>query len=251
MARRPLLRLLCWSLAAAPAGAFRPPLCRLSAARRAPRALPSWNDGDAAARGDPVATATLAWMKEVVVGLGLCPWAAGAFVGGAVRVHASAARSRAAALAEARAALRALGAADAEAATTLLVLPAARDLEAFRDFYAWAVEDVEPLLDELELRGVVQVAHFHPQFEFAGGAARDAPEHFTNRAPWPTLHFLREREVSAALDAYAAADGDDAEARDPARIWQRNVETMRALDAERMRAVRAFAEIRDSGGSAP
>ena len=42
----------------------------------------------------------------------------------------------------------------------------------------------------------------------------------------------------------------DADARDPAQIWQRNVETMRALDAERMRAVRAFSEIRDAGGGA-
>ena len=71
-------------------------------------------------------------------------------------------------------------------------------------------------LDELE--GVLQVASFHPQYQFAGTSFEDIGN-YTNRSPFPTLHLLREDSVSRAVDAFP--DADD--------IVDRNVETLDRL----------------------
>jgi hypothetical protein len=70
----------------------------------------------------------------------------------------------------------------------------------------------------MDLDGILQVASFHPQYQFAGNEADDV-ENYTNRAPWPTLHLLREDSVSKAVAAFP----------DPDVIVERNVETLRKL----------------------
>ena len=80
---------------------------------------------------------------------------------------------------------------------------------------------------EHELEGVIQVANFHPAFLFEG-EAQDDPSHFTNRAPYPTLHLLREDSVERAV----ASDAGDAE-----KIVERNIATLRELGAEGWKAL--------------
>jgi uncharacterized protein len=102
-----------------------------------------------------------------------------------------------------------------ERETTLLVHPhVLGDFFDFNDFLGVA----NRLLVELELEGILQVASFHPQFQFAGTTADDVTN-ATNRSPYPTLHLLREESVERAVAAMA----------EPSAIYEQNIETMRAL----------------------
>ena len=83
------------------------------------------------------------------------------------------------------------------------------------------------MVAEHELEGVIQVAHFHPDFQFEGTDADDVTN-FTNRAPYPVLHLLREDSVERAV----ASEGGDAEA-----IVERNLKTLRDLGADGWRAL--------------
>ena len=99
--------------------------------------------------------------------------------------------------------------------TTLLILP--QIMGEFLDFHFFQAE-AEALLRKLKLNGVFQIASFHPQFEFAGSAPDDIAN-FTNRAPYPTLHLLREASIDRAVAAFP----------DAADIFERNVETLQGL----------------------
>jgi hypothetical protein len=57
------------------------------------------------------------------------------------------------------------------------------------------------MLEELELDGILQVASFHPQFQFEGTEPDDITN-YTNRAPFPILHLLREDSVERAVAAF-------------------------------------------------
>jgi hypothetical protein len=89
-----------------------------------------------------------------------------------------------------------------------------QDFFDFNDFLVLA----EDRLAELGLDGVLQIASFHPDYQFAD-AAPDAVDNFSNRSPYPTLHLLREDSVSRAVEAFPDAD----------RIADRNLETLDRL----------------------
>jgi hypothetical protein len=99
--------------------------------------------------------------------------------------------------------------------TTMLVHPLVlQDFRDFNDFLTLA----DLALTHLQLDGTIQIASFHPQYRFAGTPARDMAN-FTNRAPHPTLHLLREASVARAVAAFP----------DAADIYERNIETLRSL----------------------
>ena len=99
--------------------------------------------------------------------------------------------------------------------TTLLLAPVALpDCLDFNDF----LNQSDRLLRKMRLDGEFQIASFHPQFQFAD-AAPDDISHFTNRAPYPILHLLREQSIDRAVAAFP----------DAALIYERNLETLRAL----------------------
>jgi hypothetical protein len=155
----------------------------------------------------PVAS-TRAWIVDVVVGLGLCPWAGKAYASGALAVSAAAA-SRA--LPAAVDALEAVAAAPRTTAAVALT----GGFGDFGDFLDLCGE-VEGEIDGRGLRGTVQLATFHPRYEFGDGA--EEAGHYTNRSPFPLLHFIREDDISAALAAAEDDPGAAAEA-----VWTRNV----------------------------
>ena len=78
----------------------------------------------------------------------------------------------------------------------------------------------DALVAARELDGVIQVASFHPDYVFEGATADDAAN-WTNRAPFPTLHLLREASVARAIATHG----------DTAAIPARNVELLRRLGA--------------------
>ena len=144
------------------------------------------------------------WLDEAIIGLDLCPFAAKVRRAGGVRmaflsvsdplhaVHAT--------LEEARALL---SEGPDSARTTLVVVT--EGLEVF-ETYLDVVATVEEALGEVGAGGILQVASFHPDYRFEG-EDEDSVSHFTNRAPFPILHLLREEDVSEALDRHPDPGG--------------------------------------------
>jgi len=159
---------------------------------------------------------TSQWLERAVIGLNLCPFAKAAYVKQRVRFTVSAATNDEALLDDLIVALQELHAADpSECETTLLIHPAAlTDFLDYNDF----LDAADAALDALGLTGVIQVASFHPQYQFAGTEPEDI-ENCTNRSPYPLLHLLREDSIEKAVQSYP--DVDD--------IPQRNIETLQRL----------------------
>lgn len=160
---------------------------------------------------------TRRWIEKAVIGLNLCPFARAVYVKDQVRIVVSRARHLDAFLDELDAELVLLRDTPAEQIdTTLLVHPSLfPDFFVFNDF----LNVVDDVVAEHELEGVIQVASFHPAFQFEGVAADDI-SNATNRSPYPTLHLLREDSVERAI----ASDAGDAE-----KIVERNIATLQAL----------------------
>ena len=166
---------------------------------------------------DPIRQTRL-WLERAVIGLNLCPFAKAAHAKNQIRWVLSSATEPAALALELQRELQHLAAADpALVDTTLLVHPGVlQDFADFNDF-----QDVaEALVAEMGLEGVLQVASFHPRFQFAEASADDVG-HCTNRSPFPTLHLLREDSMDRAVEAYPEAES----------IFERNIATLRALGA--------------------
>lgn len=170
----------------------------------------------ASASAEAVIAATRRWVERAVIGLNLCPFAKGVQAKGQVLYAVSQADDAQALLADLKQALLELQASDAEQRdTTLLIAPLALpDFLDFNDF----LDRTDRLLRKMRLDGIFQIASFHPQFQFAD-AAPDDISHFTNRAPYPILHLLREESIDRAVAAFP----------DAALIYEHNMETLRAL----------------------
>ncbi|TDV05032.1 DUF1415 domain-containing protein [Paraburkholderia caballeronis] len=171
---------------------------------------------DPAPSHDDILQATRHWLTRAVIGLNLCPFAKSVHVKNQIRYAISDATDLEHVLTDLEAELLALQNADpAERDTTLLIFPhALADFADFNDSLYFA----DRLLKQLRLEGTLQIASFHPQYQFEG-AAPDDIENYTNRAPYPILHLLREASIERAVDAFP-----DAEA-----IYGRNQATLRRL----------------------
>lgn len=164
---------------------------------------------------------TRGWIAAVVIGLNLCPFAGRVFRDGKIRYAVSPAADEEALLRDLGDELRALAAAPiAELETTLLIHPQA--LARFLDYNDFLGRG-ERLAADLGLKGVIQIAGFHPDYHFAG-TDPDAVENYTNRPPYPMLHLLREESISRVA-------GDPAEL---LAIPRRNIETLRSLGKEKL-----------------
>lgn len=164
---------------------------------------------------DPIA-ATRRWLERAVIGLNLCPFAKAVYVKQQVRLVLSDATTPEALLEQLAEELLLLRDTPAtEVDTTLLIHP-----EVLQDFldYNDFLDNADAAVEALDLGGVLQVASFHPRYQFAGTAADDIGN-YSNRAPFPTLHLLREDSVSRAVDAFPDAD----------RIVDRNLQTLDQL----------------------
>lgn len=159
------------------------------------------------------------WLERAVIGLNLCPFAKAVYAKSQVRIVVSDATTERALLEQLGEEMALLRDAPAEGIdTTLLVHPQVLgDFLDYNDF----LDDADALVEAMGLDGVLQVASFHPHYQFAGTQPDDA-ENLTNRAPHPILHLLREDSVDRAVAAYPEPDA----------IIERNVATMRELGAE-------------------
>ncbi|ARP90382.1 peptidase [Bordetella genomosp. 9] len=186
---------------------------------------PGMEDRDARAACTRAAIeATQAWLVRAVIGLNLCPFAKSVHVKGQIRYAVSHAADEAGVAADLESELRRLVESDPVSVdTTMLILTSAlQDFGAYNDFLAQG----DRMLKRMRLRGVVQIASFHPDYRFAD-AGPDDIENYTNRSPYPILHLLREDSVARAIDSYP----------DPDDIYARNQETLRRLGYEGWRRV--------------
>ncbi len=167
---------------------------------------------------------TRRWLERAVIGLNLCPFAKAVHVKGQVHYVVSAAVGWHAIAADLDQALDDLLAQDpAQRETTLLMVP--RALQDFIEFTGFLAE-AQRLLQRRGLEGTIQLADFHPRYQFAGTEADDIT-HFTNRAPYPTLHLLREDSIARAVQAFP----------DAAAIYENNIATLRRLGPQGWRDV--------------
>ena len=137
------------------------------------------------------------WLQSFIVELNLCPFARPLIADPALRIHVCEANNleqlHHAFLSELDLVQQS---SEGEIATSLLVMP--NILQRFEDYLEF-LGDAEAMLEELGLDHMIQLASFHPQYLF-DGEDKDSASHFSNRSPYPLIHFLREEMVTAALD---------------------------------------------------
>lgn len=152
----------------------------------------------------PQARQTLDWVSEHVVGLGLCPFAAKPLRDGLIEVEICAHSIHEDIFYWAGAQVQyLLQKSEERVETTLLVIPDA--LSDFEDFLGM-VGALEALLGDSGADEWVQLAHFHPDYVFAGVAADD-PANATNRSPYPTIQLLRATSVARAVATHPDVEG--------------------------------------------
>ena len=169
---------------------------------------------------------TQAWVETMVIGLNLCPFAKAAQARNQIRYVVCEASDEESLLSALLDEMTHLVATDpAVLDTTMLIHPhVLGDFLDFNDF----LNPAEALLVEQGLEGVLQIASFHPRFQFAGTGADDVTN-ATNRSPYPTLHLLREDSVGRAVEAFP----------EPDTIYEKNIRTLAALGPEGVAALQA------------
>lgn len=165
---------------------------------------------------ETVIAATQQWIEKAVIGLNLCPFAKAVYVKQQIRYVVSTATDDDSLLAELQSELLHLQESDPQQIdTTLLILTGM--LEDFLDYNNF-LDAADALVDACSLRGEIQIASFHPDYQFADSLPDDI-ENYTNRSPYPILHLLRESSIDRAVEAYPEADS----------IFEKNMETLRRL----------------------
>ena len=165
------------------------------------------------------------WLDDAVIGLQLCPFAKAPRQRDEIRFVVSHARNDETLLRDLADECLNLSA-DKSTETTLLII--ADHLQLFDDFNQF-LDLADGLMHQMDLEGEFQIASFHPRYQFAD-TAYDDRENWTNRAPFPVLHLLRESSLSRAIDSYPFAE----------RIPLNNITRLNELDKHIMQ--RIFAE---------
>lgn len=168
---------------------------------------------------DTIIADTQTWLTRAVIGLNLCPFAKAVHVKNQIRYRVSDANTPEALLEDLIAELCILRDADPEEIdTSLLVHPGVlTDFMDFNDF----LDVVDAAVAELDLEGMIQVASFHPDYQFDGTEPDDI-DNYSNRSPYPTLHLIRESSLEQAVAAIP----------DPQDIYEANIATLRKLGHE-------------------
>ncbi|MET0265448.1 MAG: DUF1415 domain-containing protein [Duganella sp.] len=159
---------------------------------------------------------TVHWLEQAVIGLNLCPFAKSVHVKKQIRYVVSEAETPEQLLEQLMQELELLAQTNPDKIdTTLLIHPKVlADFEDYNEF----LDVADAALEDMDLDGILQVASFHPEYQFADTDKNDI-DNYTNRTPYPTLHLLREDSIDRAVEAFPEASD----------IFEKNMETMRAL----------------------
>lgn len=164
-------------------------------------------------QSDPIAR-TRRWLERIVIGLNLCPFARHPYANEKIKFVLEPSNSDQIIMQTLLLELDSLYQSD-DFQTTLIICP-----NAFDDFDAFwhLIADCEALVEQAGLEGTFQLASFHPRYRFEDTKTGDLGN-ATNQSPYPTLHILREADVTAAVSAYGDTDV----------ISQRNIATLEKL----------------------
>lgn len=168
---------------------------------------------------DNVIADTREWLEKAVIGLNLCPFAKSVYVKNQVRFVVSDARNLDRLLEDLDRELQLLTETDPEQIDTILLIHP-WILNDFLDYNEF-LEVADGVVAEHELEGVIQVASFHPDYQFEDTESGDI-SNFSNRSPYPTLHLLREASLDKAVAAFPEA----------ASIFEKNIETLERMGQE-------------------
>lgn len=167
---------------------------------------------------------TRVWLETAVIGLNLCPFAKAVYNKGLVRFEVSTSRHLDDFLEKLDSELLLLRDTPAtELETTLLIEPTLfADFEVFND----VLDITDQVLVEHGLDGIVQIAPFHPDFQFAD-ATENGISNYTNRSPYPTFHLIREDSIAKAMQAFPDAES----------IFERNIALLEEMGIEGWQAL--------------
>jgi hypothetical protein len=165
---------------------------------------------------DAIIAATRNWLERAVIGLNLCPFAKAVYVKEQVRYVVANATTPEQLLETLMDELQHLSDTDAaKIDTTLIIHPfVLGDFEDYNEF----LDVADAALEDMQLDGELQVASFHPLYQFADTDINDI-SNYTNRAPYPILHLLREESIERAVAAFPQAE----------EIFEKNIDTMEQL----------------------
>jgi hypothetical protein len=168
---------------------------------------------------DAVIALTQKWLEKAVIGLNLCPFAKAVHIKNQIRYVVTEASTDEELMAVLMEELELLAETNPDKIdTTLIIHPQVlSDFEDYNDF----LDVADAALEEMDLDGILQVASFHPDYQFADTDKNDIGN-YTNRSPYPTLHLLREDSVDRAVEAFPEAED----------IFEKNIETMEKLGHE-------------------
>lgn len=149
------------------------------------------------------------WLDKVVIGESFCPFASAPRQHNRIKLVLCSATSTVDILSSVAQECRNLD--DNEHIETTLLAAT----HALKDFYDYldVLDLAQQLLEELDYEGVYQLASFHPQYLF-DGEPENSVSNYTNRAPFPIFHLIREASITKALSFID----------DPESIPRRNVE---------------------------
>lgn len=157
------------------------------------------------------------WLKDVVIGLNLCPFAKHPFDNQQVHFAVSKATSKTELLEDLATESSALiNLPPSARETTVLIVPKVLGkFEDYNDFLDYA----EGLIERMGWADDLQIASFHPDYQFAQTEPEDA-ENLTNRAPYPILHLIRQASIEKVLEHYP---------HDPETIFENNIACVQNL----------------------
>ena len=164
------------------------------------------------------------WLEQAVVGLGLCPFAAKPLQEKRVAIDISRASNAEDLVNDLHQALCRLEETDLNTLeTSILVVP-----DMLQDFYDYNdfLDIADAVLQEGGWEGDIQIASFHPDYQFAGTEKSDH-ENFSNRAPYPIFHLLREGSLEQAIASHPDPDG----------IPERNITLLQGMGSEAIKAL--------------
>jgi hypothetical protein len=163
-----------------------------------------------------IVSAVESWLEKAVIGLNLCPFARAVHVKGQIRYIVTSATEPAQLVEALTEELNYLHTCDPQVTdTTLLIHPWV--LEEFSDYNEF-LDIADVILAGMGLEGEIQIASFHPDYQFSG-TQRDDVTNYTNRSPYPILHLLREDSIDRAVAAVPDTDA----------IYKRNIATLKRL----------------------
>lgn len=142
------------------------------------------------------------WVSQVIVGYNFCPFAKKEVVNNTINYVDSQTTTHEDAVIEMLSLIQAMRENDDIETCLQIFSKGFQDFDAFLDL----VDLANAMLVSSGFEGFIQIANFHPNYAFADSDEMDAAN-YTNRAPFPTLHLIREASMARVLDIHPDPEG--------------------------------------------